>query len=57
MTVASEFTVTPEFKLSSHLMLRGDLRVDWSDVDSFEKKDGKSSRTQPTVIVNAAYSF
>jgi len=52
-----EFTVTPEFKLSSHLMLRGDLRVDWSDVDSFEKKDGKSSRTQPTVIVNAAYSF
>ena len=52
-----ELTVTPELKLSSHLMLRGDLRIDWSDVESFEKKDGKSSRTQPTVILNAAYSF
>jgi Putative beta-barrel porin-2, OmpL-like. bbp2 len=52
-----ELTVTPEFKISSHLILRADLRVDWSDVESFEKKDGKTSKTQPTGILNAIYLF
>ena len=52
-----ELTLTPEVKVSSHLILRSDLRIDWSDVESFEKKDGKSSKTQPTVILNAAYLF
>jgi hypothetical protein len=52
-----EFTLTPEYKASSHLILRADLRCDWSDVESFEKKDGKTSKTQPTVILNAAYLF
>jgi hypothetical protein len=52
-----ELTVTPEVKVSSHLLLRSDLRVDWSDVAAFEKKDGQAAKSQPTVIVNAAYSF
>lgn len=52
-----ELTVTPEYKVSSHLIFRADLRVDWSDIESFEKKDGKTSKTQPTGILNAAYLF
>jgi hypothetical protein len=52
-----EFTLTPELKLSSHLTLRADLRVDWSDVASFEKKDGQTSKTQPTGILNVIYLF
>jgi hypothetical protein len=52
-----ELTVTPELKVSSHLILRADLRVDWSDVESFQKKGGKTSKTQPTGILNAAYLF
>jgi hypothetical protein len=52
-----EFTVTPEFKVSSHLTLRADLRVDLSNVESFEKKDGQASKTQPTGILNVLYLF
>jgi len=52
-----ELTVTPEVKVSSHLTLRADLRVDWSDVEAFEKKDGKTSKTQPTGILNVLYLF
>lgn len=51
-----EVTLTPEWKVSQHLLLRADLRVDWSTEAVFEKGYG-SSTTQPTVLVNAAYSF
>jgi hypothetical protein len=52
-----EVTLTPEFKVSAHLLIRGDLRVDWSDAAVFEKKDGKTSKTQPTGALNVAYLF
>ena len=52
-----EVTLTPEFKVSTHLLIRGDLRVDWSDVAVFEKKDGKTSKNQPTGALNVAYLF
>ncbi len=52
-----ELTVTPEYKLSSHLTLRADLRIDWSNVESFDKNGGQWSKTQPTGILNAIYLF
>ncbi len=52
-----EVTVTPEVKVSSHLILRGDLRVDWSDADVFSKKDGVFKGNQPTILLNAIYAF
>jgi hypothetical protein len=51
-----EVTLTPELKVSSHLLLRADLRVDWSTEPVFEKGAGWTT-TQPTVLVNAAYLF
>ena len=52
-----EVTLTPELKVSNHLLFRADFRVDWSSVSVFEKKDAGSSKAQPTVLLNAAYSF
>ena len=49
-------TVTPETRLTPHLLLRGDLRVDRSDHDVFEKRLGLTD-SQPTVLVEALYSF
>ncbi len=45
-----EVTVTPEFKLGKHFVLRGDLRRDWSDAPVFEKRS-TSCQGQTTVIV------
>jgi hypothetical protein len=52
-----EVTLTPELKVSKHLLFRTDFRVDWSSESVFEKKDAGSSKAQPTVLLNAAYSF
>ena len=52
-----EVTVTPELRVSSHFILRSDLRVDWSDRPVFERKGGQTSRTQPTIALNAIYMF
>jgi Putative beta-barrel porin-2, OmpL-like. bbp2 len=52
-----ELTLTPELKVSAHLLIRGDLRVDWSDAAVFEKKDARTSKTQPTGILSVAYLF
>ncbi|HEX5854859.1 MAG TPA: porin [Thermoanaerobaculia bacterium] len=52
-----EVTVTPEYKVSTHLILRGDLRVDWSDADVFGKKDGVFKGSQATVLLNGIYLF
>ena len=51
-----EFTLTPEHRLSPHLLLRADLRVDRSNQRVFDDPPGLT-RTQPTVLVNALYSF
>jgi hypothetical protein len=52
-----ELTLTPEVKVSSHLTLRADLRVDWSDADVFSKKNGAFTGNQPTVLLNGIYLF
>jgi hypothetical protein len=51
-------TLTPELKLSSHMIFRGDLRVDFSDKEVFQDRDGAlTKKQQPTVLLNALYAF
>ncbi len=53
-----EVTLTPELKVGSHLVFRGDLRVDFSDKEVFEGPDGVlTKKQQPTVLLNALYTF
>jgi hypothetical protein len=52
-----ELTVTPEIKVSSLVIFRGDLRVDWSNADVFSKKDGVFKGNQATVLLNGIYIF
>ena len=51
-----EVTLTPELKAGSHVVIRADLRLDFSDVNVFQKRDG-SGKQQPTVLLNALYFF
>lgn len=50
------FTLTPEYKPSSHFILRGDLRLDQSTVAVFDK-DGALVTSQPTVSINGVVVF
>jgi hypothetical protein len=52
-----EITVTPEYKVSAHLIFRADLRVDWSNTDAFVKNDGAFKGNQATVFLNGIYVF
>lgn len=52
----TEFTVTPELRLSPHMLVRGDARVDHSNGSVFEKSQGVTD-TQPTALIQAIYSF
>lgn len=53
-----ELTLTPELKVGSHVVFRGDLRVDFSDKEVFEGPDGAlTKKQQPTVLLNALYAF
>jgi hypothetical protein len=49
-------TLTPELKASSHFLIRADLRVDWSNRDVFEKREGLTG-SQPTGLLNVTYVF
>jgi hypothetical protein len=49
-------TLTPELKASSHFLIRADLRIDWSDQDVFEKREGLTA-SQPTGLLNVIYLF
>jgi hypothetical protein len=49
-------TLTPELKASSHFLVRADLRVDWSNRDVFEKREGLTG-SQPTGLLNVIYLF
>ncbi len=51
------FTVTPEFKPHPHVVVRGDLRRDWSNRDVFEKDDGTFGRSQTTLSLNGIFVF
>jgi hypothetical protein len=52
----SEFTLTPELRLTEHLLVRGDARLDRSNHHVFEKDQGLS-QTQPSVLLDVIYSF
>jgi hypothetical protein len=52
-----EFTLTPEFKPHPHVIVRGDLRRDWSNRDVFEKDDGTFGRSQTTLSLNGIFVF
>ena len=52
----AEGTITPELRLTPRLLVRGDLRIDFSTRDVFEKRAGLTD-TQPTVLLEALYSF
>lgn len=52
----AETTLTPELRVTPRLLLRADVRVDHSNRDEFERRDGLV-RTQPTVLLNVIYSF
>ena len=52
----TEFTVTPEARLTSRLLVRADLRVDHSNQQVFERGD-HATDTQPTVLLDLIYAF
>jgi hypothetical protein len=52
-----ELTFTPEFKPHPHVVIRGDLRRDWSNRDVFEKDDGTFGRSQTTLSLNGIFVF
>lgn len=51
-----EITVTPEFKLNEHFVLRGDLRHDWSSEHVFEKRADPVS-DQTTAIIALLFIY
>jgi len=52
----SEFTLTPELRVTPHLLIRGDARIDRSTRPVFEKP-AEFVKTQPTALIEAIYSF
>ncbi len=51
-------TLTPELKVGSYVVFRGDVRVDFSNKEVFEDRDGAlTKKQQPTVLLNALYTF
>ena len=52
----SEFTVTPELRLTEHLLIRADARMDRSNHPVFEKDQGLS-QSQPSILMDVIYSF
>ena len=52
----TEVTATPESRITPHLLIRSDLRVDRSNRDVFEK-ESSPAKTQATVLLQAIYSF
>ena len=53
----SEVTITPEVRLTPRLVVRADLRVDWSNADVFVRSDGTLKGSQSTVLLNGLYAF
>jgi hypothetical protein len=50
-------TVAPAFTLTTGLVLRGELRVDWSSIDAFMDGDGAVHGNQVLALTEAIYSF
>ena len=51
-----EVTVTPELRLTPHLLLRADARLDHSDLPVFEKRVGLAN-TQPSILLDVVGTF
>ena len=51
-----EITLTPELRVTPHLIVRGDLRVDGSNVPVFERGEDLA-RSQPSIAFDVIYSF
>ncbi len=51
-----EVTLTPEWKITPHFLVRGDLRVDRSNRNVFATHSDFKD-TQPTILVDAIYVF
>jgi len=51
-----ELTLTPEYRIGKHFVVRGDLRCDWSDQDVFQKR-ALHAQSQPTVSLEVLYVF
>jgi hypothetical protein len=54
--ILKELTFTPEYHPTPGIAFRADFRLDLSSAEVFEK-NASSSTTQPTVLLNALYSF
>jgi hypothetical protein len=52
----NEITLTPEYRVDASMLLRVDLRVDHSNLESFMRKDG-SADTQASIAFNMLYAF
>lgn len=51
-----EVTLTPEVRVTPQVILRGDVRFDWSTEDVFDSDDGPKAQ-QPTASVNVLFAF
>ncbi len=49
--------MAPAFTLTAGLVLRGELRVDWSSIDAFMDGDGAVHGNQVLALTEAIYSF
>jgi Putative beta-barrel porin-2, OmpL-like. bbp2 len=49
-----EVTLTPSFSIGKHLVVRGDLRHDWSDHAVFQRRNGLT-RQQTTISLNLLF--
>jgi hypothetical protein len=52
----TETTLTPEYRISKNLVFRGELRIDWSDKDVFQK-GAIDTNTQTTLLFNTLFVF
>ena len=53
----AEFTLTPELRVTGNFILRAEFRIDQSDQSVFVRQDGATRHYQPTIALNALYSF
>lgn len=53
-----EITLTYEYKFRSNLLLRFEYRTDWSDVYSFDSRNGiNNKKSQNTLLIGSVISF
>lgn len=56
----TEFTVTPEYRLSDRMTVRGEFRLDRADEKIFTRTSNRETdlrKTQPTIGLNWVYAF